>query len=268
MEKHVASGNYYEAQQMLKTIYHRHRSRKHFQESYEILKGGAVMQLEKRQVTCGVELGLLMMEAYSKDKVSVSSESMSLIKAIIASFPTPLIVAGEGAAAAAAVGGPSGGGGASVSSQESIALDELSRLVGAATKWALKQGCNEDARSPHDSFGNLHDSFGKYIWDTFGWKGLGRASKHFARGSNTNHYATALKECCKLAPTESGLLICRAVLQVLAMSRTKASTDYQIDYAQALLIGFGGAQPLDEPLAHFCDMYLSAEVRALAGPRS
>lgn len=40
----------YEAQQMLKTVYHRLRSRRKLQESYDLLQKGARLQLERDQV--------------------------------------------------------------------------------------------------------------------------------------------------------------------------------------------------------------------------
>lgn len=59
----IAEGSSYEAQQTLKTMHHRCRAKKQMDESYAVLRDGAVMQLEKGQVTCGVELGLLLVEA-------------------------------------------------------------------------------------------------------------------------------------------------------------------------------------------------------------
>lgn len=41
----------YEAQQMLKTIYHRLRSRGKLHDCYELLQQGAIAQLEKNQVS-------------------------------------------------------------------------------------------------------------------------------------------------------------------------------------------------------------------------
>ena len=41
----------YEAQQMLKTIYHRLRSRGKLHDSYDLLQRGAVLQLSHGQVT-------------------------------------------------------------------------------------------------------------------------------------------------------------------------------------------------------------------------
>ncbi len=91
----VEAGNFYEAQQMYKTVYHRYRSRKQLPESYQILQvaahwnavplpyvqlctvsvrvapnpaivlnlqEGAAVQLRHGQLTCGIELGMLLVE--------------------------------------------------------------------------------------------------------------------------------------------------------------------------------------------------------------
>ena len=43
----------YETQQMLKTTYHRLRSRGKVQDSYDLLRRGAIEQLEKKQASQG-----------------------------------------------------------------------------------------------------------------------------------------------------------------------------------------------------------------------
>lgn len=58
----VEAGSYYEAQQMYKTVYHRYRSKKLLPDSYSILTAGSVQQLSSNQITCGVELGSLLLE--------------------------------------------------------------------------------------------------------------------------------------------------------------------------------------------------------------
>jgi hypothetical protein len=47
----VQAGAYYEAQQMYKAAYHRHRSRKQLAESYAILKVRAASMLQSRKCT-------------------------------------------------------------------------------------------------------------------------------------------------------------------------------------------------------------------------
>ncbi len=54
------------------------------------------------------------------------------------------------------------------------------------------------------------------MWESYGWRSFGRASQHFARGSDPKQFAEALFSCSKLAPSdEADLFICRAVLQVV-----------------------------------------------------
>jgi hypothetical protein len=46
----VESGAAYEAQQILKTVFHRYRSRKKLQDSYDLVERGAILQLQHGQV--------------------------------------------------------------------------------------------------------------------------------------------------------------------------------------------------------------------------
>ncbi len=54
MRANLDRGAFYEAQQMLKTVYFRYRSRQMLAESYDVLEDGACLQLQEGQVTvCG-----------------------------------------------------------------------------------------------------------------------------------------------------------------------------------------------------------------------
>jgi hypothetical protein len=51
MRANLDKGAFYEAQQMLKTVYYRYRSRRMLAESYDVLEDGACLQLQEGQVT-------------------------------------------------------------------------------------------------------------------------------------------------------------------------------------------------------------------------
>lgn len=54
MRANLDRGAFYEAQQMLKTVYFRYRSRQMLAESYDVLEDGVCLQLQEGQVTvCG-----------------------------------------------------------------------------------------------------------------------------------------------------------------------------------------------------------------------
>ncbi|MCO5582874.1 hypothetical protein L7F22_036775 [Adiantum nelumboides] len=69
LEKSVDAGNYYEAQQMYKTIYARYVAAKNFGAAVDLLQSGASVQLRHGQVTCGVELGILLVESLGKARM-------------------------------------------------------------------------------------------------------------------------------------------------------------------------------------------------------
>lgn len=50
MRANLGRGAFYEAQQMLKTVYYRYRSRRLYQESYDVVEDGACLQLKEGQV--------------------------------------------------------------------------------------------------------------------------------------------------------------------------------------------------------------------------
>ncbi|KAF5829933.1 hypothetical protein DUNSADRAFT_15289 [Dunaliella salina] len=167
----LSSQEYYEAQQAYKSTYYRQRARKQegaVQQAYTILKEGAVQQFSSGQVTCGVELGLLLIEAYSEDKVPSSGgleDAVGSICHIIGSLPPSAAGVStdaaskdraaadgdgeraasssstgdaQGAATGGAQAGEPGGDRASGTSKSKAVVKEMSRLVAAAVKWAQK----------------------------------------------------------------------------------------------------------------------------------
>ncbi len=148
----IEDGSHYEAQQMLKTVYHRHKARKQIEEGHKVLAEGAAMQLGNGQVTCGVELGLMLVDvrlhadagacrrgsvddippfrqAFAANKEQPVREAHAALMAVLACFPSP--PGGGKAEAHGGTGGPQ-------QSQREAMLDEETRLVTAAAKWAHK----------------------------------------------------------------------------------------------------------------------------------
>ena len=50
MRANLEKGAFYEAQQMLKTVYYRYRSRRLYHESYNVVEDGACLQMRRGQV--------------------------------------------------------------------------------------------------------------------------------------------------------------------------------------------------------------------------
>lgn len=202
IQKSLDSGAYYEAQQMYKTVYHRNKAKKLLDESYQILMEGSRQQLLHKQVTCGSELALLLLEAYSADAVPATPERIQDVEAIITAFQASDSTDTAGIA---------------------LSLDELDRVVSAAVSWGQQQSNTDGSRQ-------LQDVAGHHIWKLYGWKQLGRASFHLARGRDAPGYAGILLEVSKLLPAkEVDYLVARAVLGTLgaATSATKAIQESQ-----------------------------------------
>ncbi|EFJ40193.1 hypothetical protein VOLCADRAFT_121754 [Volvox carteri f. nagariensis] len=130
----VESGAYYEAQQMYKTSYHRSKARQQFADAVAILQEGAVTQLAHGQPTCGVELGMLLIEAYVAASTPADADTVSRVLAIIRAFPLTARTSADANQGQAT---------SSSSSSQAVAspvVDEYARLVAAAVKWANKYG--------------------------------------------------------------------------------------------------------------------------------
>jgi hypothetical protein len=90
IQAQVQQGAFYEAQQMYKTVYHRCRSKKQLVDSYRVLEAGSVQQVSNHQMTCGVELALMLVEAFIADKVSASGEYLGMITNVLQALPDNL----------------------------------------------------------------------------------------------------------------------------------------------------------------------------------
>lgn len=180
----IDAGNSYEAQQMLKTVYHRFRMRDQLGDAYQLLEEGACMQLGRGQFNCGLELALLLAEDYSSDKLPVSEVAIQRLITILRAWPT-----GDEA------------------TEES---EGATRFIGAALKW-----CRSCGDRGEDS-ALLHDSLAKYLWETLNIKGLAAVTAHFARGRDYYSFAAIIFEAAAQgSPEEEDLFLARALLQTL-----------------------------------------------------
>jgi hypothetical protein len=238
----VEAGAYYEAQQMYKTTYHRYHSRKQHEEAYQVLREGAVQQLRCGQITCGAELGAMLVDAYTEDRVPAAGSAVEALADIVRAMPS-------------SSGGVSSSGGDGGDAE--AAVDTCSRFVTAAVKWAHRQGADSAVRQ-------LHDLFAAHLVTAYGWRQLGRASAHFARGADADAFAAALAAAAAAAPeSEADLFLSRAVLQTLACAHP-ATLGRQLSHADALLAAarrrpWAAGRPLpDSPLVHFSGFLLTA----------
>lgn len=172
----VASGATYEAQQVLKTVYHRLRSRGQLQQSYDLAARAAVTQFGAHQPTCGAELGIMMLTDFVTDGVQVAPAPLQLAMAVL-DAPSP------------------------------SDADELISLAKATLKWIVScGGTRADAAQ-------VHDAVAQRVCDA---KGLAAATPFFVRATSLVPFAAAVQAAAREGlPQEQGLFFLRAVLQAL-----------------------------------------------------
>jgi hypothetical protein len=132
-------------------------------------------------------------------------------------------------------------------------LEETSRFVMAALKWANKQGAAAAVQQ-------IHDTYAAWIYAAFGWRQFSKAALHYSRGADAAAYASALAAAVSQAgQQEADLFVTRAVLQTLACAHA-ATKERQLKHAVDLLDACKQTVPQlgDAPLIHFCGLLLQA----------
>jgi len=270
IQKNVADGSFYEAQQMFKTVYARYRNKKALTDSYTLAEEGARLQLTKGQLNCGIELALLLVESYIEDKAEPSTENLDRLLSVYTAFPEPPTQGGTWEALQG--GSPSGnskesssssdGNGSGAGTQPGFPVKECVKFLMLGVKWLGR--CSGSS----DQIQHLHGKAAEYIWQCMGIPGFGWATTHFVRADNTASFAAAIIQCMEQgSPAEEDLFISRACLQMLAVTTPdKKSRQLQgCDELLAELEMFRGGRPFPEtPLMHFTTMLLKARPDQLA----
>lgn len=70
LEASIHSGNYYEAHQMYRTLYFRYLSQKKHEELLDLLYKGALIFLNKEQLSSGADLCILIIEVLEKAQIT------------------------------------------------------------------------------------------------------------------------------------------------------------------------------------------------------
>eukprot|EP01117_Protostelium_nocturnum_P014150 TRINITY_DN5350_c0_g1_i3.p1 TRINITY_DN5350_c0_g1~~TRINITY_DN5350_c0_g1_i3.p1 ORF type:complete len:107 (+),score=32.93 TRINITY_DN5350_c0_g1_i3:91-411(+) len=74
LEAKVLEGNYYEAQQLYKTLYFRHSNGKRWKQVRELLTSGATIMLSRGHINEGSDLALLLIQSFSSSHTNPSAE--------------------------------------------------------------------------------------------------------------------------------------------------------------------------------------------------
>eukprot|EP00899_Mesostigma_viride_P009630 jgi/Mesvir1/18669/Mv17168-RA.1 len=259
LEATMEEGNFYEAQQLYKSLFARYKSQKKWVEAIYLMKEGACMQLRHKQVNCGVELGLLLVELYRAASVPVDEQSIGRIQDIFHVFPrysagsrpsrpTGVSPAGEGTDASETrrVGArawrfsgeevpelagqgtvdssqPGGGGSARGGAGGGQPVDEVAVAVAGCTKFlraAIKWSAS-DGDGGGTGSPSLHTLLACYLWRESRVVDVFTISQHFVCGNRPELFADALVEFAQQGlPQEADLFVVRAVLQYLTRKKT------------------------------------------------
>lgn len=244
LEKRVQDGDYYEAQQMYKSVHSRYLHAKKYSEAIELLSSGAVAMLKHGQVTCGTELGLLLIQTLTVAKIPFDSSAIDQIRAIFNAYPRAADSQQESEASNSGV----------VSSEAAVAartrVEGCTSFLRAALKWSMETG-GFSRGAPE-----LHDMLGEYVWSESPVPEMMKASQHFVRGNQPDAFAKVVVECMnKCYPSEADLVIARAVLLYLSLGNLRDANRLWDSVKQRLS---GSSQEFpNSPLLHFVKFLLS-----------
>lgn len=207
LEKSVEAGNYYEAQQMYKTVHARYVAAKSYAPAIDLLQSGASVQLRHGQVTCGVELGILLVETFGKAGMKYDTVALERIKSVVSSFPRTDMSARERK---------------NLAKTSEAYLAAKARVEGfyafmrAAIRWCIEAG--GPSRGPPE----LHDIMAEYLWTQSPELDLNKASSHYVRTGHPEKHAKALIECMNECDREEmDLILARNVLLYLTLGNLR-----------------------------------------------
>ncbi|CAA6654704.1 unnamed protein product [Spirodela intermedia] len=209
LEKTASSGNFYEAQQMYKSVAARYGAAQRYSESLDILQSGASIQLKNGQIICGAELAVLLVETLVKGKFPVNEETLDRIRKIYKDFPqisVPQDLGDDDDMERLSE--------ALVSAKARV--ESCSSFLKAALKWSAENGMHKRG-SPE-----LHSMLAEYIFSQSPELDMAKVSLHFIRGNNPEKFASALVNFMgKCYPGEDDLAIARAVLMYLSQGNLR-----------------------------------------------
>jgi len=244
LEKRVQDGEYYEAQQMYKSVNSRYLHAKKYSDSISLLASGATAMLNHGQVTCGTELGLLLIQTMNVAKVSFDKSAIDQIRAIYDAYPR-VTNSQDGNEAS-----PSGVEFSEAAVAARTRVEGCTSFLRAALKWSMESG--ELSRGAPE----LHDMLAVYMWTESPAPEILKVSQHFVRGNQPETFARVVVECMSQCyPSEADLVIARAVLLYLSLGNLR-DANCLWDSVRQRLSDNSEAFP-DSPLLHFVKFLLS-----------
>lgn len=254
LQKSVEAGNFYEAQQMYKSVHARYMAQKKYADAIDLVQSGACVQLRHKQATCGSELGIILVETFNTSDTQLNPESLGRLEAVYKSFPREEVGGDRyGASSSDADGKVSDASSLSleeVRASAKMRVDACTAFLKAAIRWSARHG------GPPSGAPELHDMLAEYTWSQLPTKDLASTSKHFVHGSRPEVFAGALidvmRECF---PGEIDLVLTLGVLQYLALGNLR-DANRLIDEVRRRSMSFSAPPIPDTPLMHFVKFLL------------
>ncbi|KAG8046008.1 hypothetical protein GUJ93_ZPchr0008g12867 [Zizania palustris] len=211
LENMVDGGNYYEAQQMYKSTSARYIAAQKYLEALDILQSGAFVQLKHGQVTCGAELGVMLVDTLVKGALHYNEETFDHIRKIYEAFPRISIPH--------FLGDDYDDDGQKLSesiSAAKVCAESCSSFMRAAIRWSAEFGTSRNG-SPE-----LHVLLAEYIYSESPETDMTKVSSHFVRGNDPKKFASMLRNFMgKCYPGEDDTAIARGVLMYISQGNLK-----------------------------------------------
>lgn len=222
LESSIASGNYYEAHQMYRTLYFRYLSQKKYDELLELLHKGALTLIEHKQYTSGADLVILIIDTLENAKIThvgTCLKWMDKIAVLLYSIPARIV--------------------------------ERETLMVKAVKWSATVGQPSQVGHPM-----MHKHIAHMMWKE---DNLARARHHFLLSKDGRGCGYMLIQLSQTGfASELDLFIAQVILQQLCLQETAAALETFATYTKYHPKIACSEPPFITPLLNFIFFLLQA----------
>ncbi|XP_020605518.1 Golgi to ER traffic protein 4 homolog [Orbicella faveolata] len=213
LNKSIEDGEYYEAHQLIRTLYFRYISQKCYDEAIEIVHNGACLFLKHKQEGSGNDLALLMLECFRTAEVPVGHDALDKIRSLFELY-------------------------------EPGSLDRYG-FIREAIKWTSDTDSSLKYGHP-----DLHLVCAHIFWKE---KNFSDSQYHFLFTSDGQQCATMLVENATTLgfPGEADLFVTQAVLQFLCLQNLMTANLVFFKYTAQHPDFSGTGPPYQKPLLNF-----------------
>ncbi|XP_033630590.1 Golgi to ER traffic protein 4 homolog [Asterias rubens] len=186
LKHNVEEGNYYEAHQMYRTLYHRYMTQKKHAEAVELMYNGATLLLSHNQYASGTDLCLLLVDAFNTSDAPVNTENIDKTSSLVSAIPAE--------------------------------VPERGKLINSALQWSKSSNTAFKSGDPE-----LHQRLAVTLWKE---KNYLEARYHFLHSYDGEGCATMLIEyhVANGYPSEVDMFVAQAVFQYLCLKNKACAT--------------------------------------------